>query len=310
MNKDPVKVTTTFQHYIVAYIDVLGQKAKLAKLEELLDKQEKGESLAEANRQTVDVIKQLRNDCTKFWEKQSKPASKKQWYRNFTEEQKAQFKKLGYGDIKFRYISDGILIYAPLAMTEGEQRVQDILRIVSGAAFLILRSLAYNIAIRGAVELGWATKIEGWPKKKEYADIYGPILTRTHHIEDQIAKYPRIVVGERLIKYLKLRLQLDIKETDNPQERFNKICAEQLRLLICEDIDGQFIVDFLGEYMQRDINLSGAKPLITLGYQFVKQEYLRYKQARDSKLSFRYDYLMSYFLGRFPNLDSLAPDEE
>lgn len=310
MNRDSGKVTTTFQHYIVAYIDVLGQRDKLAKLEELLDKRAKGESLVEANRQTIDVIKQLRNDCTKFWEKQSRSASKKQWYRNFTEEQKAQFKKLRYGDIKFRYISDGIIIYAPLAMAEGEQRVQDILSIVSGAAFLILRSLAYNIAIRGAVELGWATKIEGWPKKKEYADIYGPILARTHYIEDQIAKYPRIVVGERLIKYLKLRLQLYIEETDNPQERFNKICTEQCRLLICEDTDGQFIVDFLGEYMQKDINLSDAKSLVSLGYQFVNQEYLRYKEARDSKMAFRYDYLMSYFLRRFPNLDSEAPDEE
>jgi hypothetical protein len=137
MNKDSGKVTTTFQHYIVAYIDVLGQRAKLAKLEELLDKRAKGESLVEANRQTIDVIKQLRNDCTMFWEKQSRSAPKKQWYRNFTEEQKAQFKKLRYGDIKFRYISDGIIIYAPLAMTEGEQRVQDILSIVSCAAFLI-----------------------------------------------------------------------------------------------------------------------------------------------------------------------------
>jgi hypothetical protein len=303
MNRDSGKVTTTFQHYIVSYIDVLGQRDKLVKLEELLDNQAKGESLIKANRQTIDVIKQLRNDCTKFWEKQSRSALKEQWYRNFTEEQKAQFKKFRYGDIKFRYISDGIIIYAPLAMTQGEQRVQDILSIISGVAFLILRSLAYNVAIRGAVELGWATKIEVWPKKKEYADIYGPILTRTHYIEDQIAKYPRIVVGERLIKYLELRLQLDIEETDNPQERFNKICTEQCRLLICEDTDGQFIVDFLGEYMQKDIDLSNAKSLVSLGYQFVKQEYLRYKQARDSKMSFRYDYLMSYFLGRFPNLE-------
>ncbi len=310
INKDSAKVTTTFQHYIVAYIDILGQKAKLAKLEELLDNREKGKPILEAKRQTIDIIKQLRNDFYEFWKKGMGSESKNQRYHNLTPEQKTQFKKLKYGDIKFRYVSDGIIIYTPLRITEGEQRVQDILSTVLAAAFLILRSLAYNVAIRGAIELGWATKLEGWIKNKEDADIYGPILTRTHYLENQIAEYPRIIVGDRLVEYLNLRLKLRDEKVENLQEILNRMCAEQCQKLICEDTDGQFIVDFLGEFMQEIIKSPDVAPLVTLGYRFVKQEYMRYKRARDSKLAFRYAHLMDYFLRRLPNLDSEALDEE
>lgn len=311
INKDSAKVTTTFKPYIVAYIDVLGQKAKLAKLEELLDNRERGESVLEAKRKTIDVIKQLRKDFYEFWKKRTGSESKNKWYDKLTAEQKAQFKKLKYdGDIKIRYISDGIIIYVPLAMTEGEHRVLDILSIVSAAAFLILRSLAYNVAIRGAIELSWATKLEGWTKNKEDADIYGPILTRTHYLESKVADYPRIIVGNRLIDYLEMRLQLPDENENNPQERLNKICAEQCNDLIYEDTDGQFIVDFLGEYMQEIIKSPDVAPLATLGYRFVKEEYMKYKRAKDSKLASRYARLMDYFLERLPNLDSEALYEE
>ena len=194
-------------------------------------------------------------------------------------------------------------------MIKGEQRVQDILNTVFSTAFLILRSLAYNVAIRGAIELGWATKLEGWTKNKEDADIYGPVLMRVHYLESKVADYPRIIVGNRLIDVLERWLRLPYKEEDNPQEKLNKICAKRCRSLICEDTDGQFIADFLGEYMQEIIKSPDVAPLVKLGYQFVEQEYIRYKQARNSQMAFRYEHLMNYYLQRLPNLDSEALDE-
>ena len=311
MNKDSEKFTTTFQHYIVAYIDVLGQKAELANLEKLLDNGERtGEPVLKAKRQTIDVVKKIRNDFLEFWKQRLHTKSNNSEYHKLTTEQKAQFKKLKYGDIKFRYISDGIIIYAPLVIMKGEQRIQDILSIITTAAHLILVKFGDNVAIRGAIELGWATKVEGWTKNKEDADIYGPVLTRVHYLENKVADYPRIIIGDRQIDYLKLRLQLSNEEPGNPQDKVNKICEKHCRSLICEDTDGQFIVDFLGEYMQGIIKSPDVAPLVKSGYQFVEQEYIRYKQARDSKMAFRYEHLMNYYLERLPNLDSEALDEE
>lgn len=311
MNKDSEKFTTRFQHYIVAYIDVLGQKAELAKLEKLLDNGERtGEPVLKAKRQTIDVVKKIRKDFLMRWELRSDNKLNDPKYHDLTTEQKAQFKTLKYGDIKFQYISDGIIIYAPLVIMEGIQRIQDIMNIIMTTAHLILVKFGDNVAIRGAVELGWATKLGGWTKNLEDADIYGPVLTRVHYLESKVADYPRIIVGDRLIDYLKLRSQLSNEEPRNPQDKLNKICEENCRLLICEDTDGQFIVDFLGEYMQGIIKSPDVLPLVKLGYQFVKQEYIRYKQARDSKMAFRYEHLINYYLERLPNLDSEALDEE
>lgn len=318
MNKDTEKFTTTFQPYIVAYIDVLGQKAELAKLEKLLDNGERtGEPVLEAKRQTIDVVKKIRKDFHKFWEQVIAPELKNPEHRNLTEEQKPQFKRLRYGDIKFKYISDGIIIYAPLMMVKGEQRVQDILSIVMATAHLIFVNLSKKVAIRGAVELSWATKLESWTKNKEDADIYGPVLTRVHYLENKVADYPRIIVGHRLIDVLERWLRLPYKEEDNTQERLNKICAKSCRSLIYDDMDGQFIVDFLGPFMQK---YTGTSHLAKAGYNFVQSEYIRYRQlARDSqgidsqakysKLASRYANLIGYFLQRLPHLDSESLDE-
>ena len=143
MNKDSEKFTTRFQHYIVAYIDLLGQKTELFKLEKLLDNGERtGEPVLEAKRQTIDVVKKIRNYCLEFWKDRLRSESNNPNYDSLTTEQKTQFKKLKYGDIKFRYISDGIIIYAPLVITQGEQRVQDIMSIIMTAAHLI--SVSYT----------------------------------------------------------------------------------------------------------------------------------------------------------------------
>lgn len=311
MNKDSEKFTTTFQHYIVAYIDVLGQKAELANLEKLLDNGERtGEPVLKAKRQTIDVVKKIRKDFLMRWELRSDNKLNDPKYHDLTTEQKSQFKTLKYGDIKFQYISDGIIIYAPLAIVEGKQRVQDVMSMIANVAYLILSQFGRKVAIRGCIELGWAAKLDSWTKNKEDADIYGPVLTRVHYLESKVADYPRIIVGDRLIDYLKLRSQLSNEEPRNPQDKLNKICEENCRLLICEDTDGHFIVDFLGEYMQGIIKSTDVLPLVKLGYQFVKQEYIRYKQARDSKMAFRYEHLMNYYLERLPNLDLEALDEE
>lgn len=196
MNKDSEKLTTTFQHYIVAYIDVLGQKTKLAKLEKLLDNGERiGEPILKAKRQTIDVVKKIRNDFFGFLKSESDSESDNPKFQNLTTEQKGQFKKLKYGDIKFQYISDAIIIYAPLAITRGEQRIQDIMDIIVKTACLILTQFGNNVAIRGAIELGWATKLESWTKNKEDANIYGPVLTRVYYLESKVADYPRIIIG-------------------------------------------------------------------------------------------------------------------
>lgn len=310
MNKDSEKFTTTFQHYIVAYIDVLDQKAKLAKLEKLLDNGERtGEPVLKAKRQTIDVVKTIREDFLKLC-KQGECEPENPRYHDLTTEQKAQFKTLKHDDIKFQYVSDAIIIYTPLAIVEGEQRVQDVMSMIANVAYLILSQFGRKVAIRGGIELGWAAKLDSWTKNKEDADIYGPVLARAHYLENKVAGYPRVIVGERLIDYLRLRSQLPNEKPVNPQENLNKICEERCRLLTCEDTDGQFIVDFLGEYMQEIIKSPVVLPLVKLGYQFVKQEYIRYKQARDSKMAFRYEHLMNYYLERLPNLDSEALDEK
>lgn len=318
MNEDLKKVTTTFQHYVVAFIDVLGQTTKLAKLEELLDKGETGEPILEAKRETIDIVKYLRNTFYGFLKKARATESSKPWYNNSTSEQKAQYKELRRSEIRFRYISDGIIIYAPLAKPGGVQRVQDVLSIIMATAHLILVSLGKNVAIRGAVELGWATKLEDWANDKEDADIYGPIIPRVHYLESTIANYPRIIVGNRLVHYLELMSKLPDGKANTPQERLNKTSVEQCRELICYDMDGQFIVDLLGPFMQK---YPSTDVLAKAGYKFIQSEYIKYKQlARDSreinsqakysKLASRYANLIDYFLQRLPNLDSEAIDKE
>ncbi len=78
--------------------------------------------------------------------------------------------------------------------------------------------------------------------------------------------------------------------------------------MICEDVDGNFIVDFLGKFMRTGIKATGMAHLVDDGFNFVKRQYLEHKNAKNSKLALSYARIMDYYQERLADWD--LPEEE
>jgi hypothetical protein len=77
----------------------------------------------------------------------------------------------------------------------GLVRVVTVFSALSADAVIMIHSLAPKHALRGGIDVGLATEIGP-------GEIYGTALERAYDLEGEVAKYPRIVIGDELSKYL------------------------------------------------------------------------------------------------------------
>lgn len=113
------------------------------------------------------------------------------------------FKKLkedGHNIPQTEFFSDSVLVYSPLNGDENLDRVQHTL---AGLVMAFTKVLAPEqsddfkepFTFRGAIEIGEARQI-GTGKTR---GLIGPAIQNAYYLENKIAKYPRIVIGPKLV---------------------------------------------------------------------------------------------------------------
>jgi len=296
MEKDSKEVETS--NYAVTYIDVLGQRDRLKQFPKVLLDKESLASLDEHIKGTYVRVCKVRDTFKDYFEGHENRPRNYPMYNALSDRQKAEFKKLEGGKLSFQHFSDTIVFYAPLKNVEGELNIRPILLMLSASALSMLINLSRKIPIRGSIEIGAATN---WPD----FGIYGSALYSTYDLESKVALYPRIVVGDELIKYLSRWIGID---KGDPVSKFNKELATRCFSIICEDEDGRPIVDFLSQNLPKlfersiqDEPFQVLKDKVAQGFEFVKQQHEHFKNKKDSDLAFRYALLKEYYLARLDN---------
>src|SRR5204863_391648 len=77
-------------------------------------------------------------------------------------------------------------------------------------------------------------------------EIYGPALKRAYHLENRIARSPRILIGDELWNYLN---QVEAQAAAAPFGRIATALATSSKKLVTTDEDGCRILDILGDSM-------------------------------------------------------------
>ena len=85
-------------------------------------------------------------------------------------------------------------------------------------------------------------------------------------------------------------------DTDDPIERYNQKCTKRLAGLVCQDIDGTNIVDFLGDFMKEGIKANSTEHFVLDGFKFVESEYKKFRKKGKPELTFKYLHIMNYFV--------------
>ncbi|MCH8253085.1 MAG: hypothetical protein IID36_11595, partial [Planctomycetes bacterium] len=244
----------------------------------------------EAARDTIDAVENFRDDFNTFFV-QIRNAFPDPSAQASTEDVAAvqhPFRPI----IQVRPFSDALMISACLVYGKAPQypRVVDILETIVGAAAAFRLSLKRKEVFRGGIDVGVGTQLHD-------ADVYGPVLVNAYRLEDTVAQWPRIVVGTRLVDYLRSAISEDSgDEIGETLSLFAKQCLE----LIDIDADGQRIVDYLGAPMRGILVDDEAEfeSEVKAAYSFISAEHERFSNADNPKLALRYAILRRYFLDK------------
>jgi len=283
-----------FLDYIVAYFDVMGQKKKLNQLRKTpTNEQEEKEFIDTAN-QTYTVVKNIRERLKMSLE----------LYREVScahidatfgseESQKTQLRNLVESNYQFNFLSDCFAVTSRYRNDENEPLIQHVFGLLWSLSAMMITTLGNHAPIRGAIEIG---KAFVWPEGDDVG-VYGPIMLDVHELESQIAWYPRIVIGDKLIN----NINGWGKNVENRNCYYGhykpiiKLCKD----MIWTDKDGIPTLDYLSQEFFRLVKpIPQMRMNVKSGWEFISHEYEICKDNKDSQIALKYSLLKDYYLNR------------
>ena len=165
--------------------------------------------------------------------------------------------------------------------------VYAIYRTMCAASLTWLVNLSTGHPLRGGMEIGPATDIGP-------AEVYGPALVEAHCLEAKIAEYPRIMVGQRCIRFLR-RVAQDMPGTGSG--KLANTCLQWLR----ESNDEHAMLDSLsGDFLDRLPTLEETRRTLEAAHDYVDAQLQQAAANKDTKLGPRYKRLKSYLREKAP----------
>jgi hypothetical protein len=230
-----------FQHYLVAYLDLVGQRESLRKMLRIPTTPADEAVFIEVAKHSLGKVLQIREGFRNLYNEAKRPHLD---LSILPEESRAAIQKAWEVECNMNGFSDSIIISVPLSGDDEHCKAMNGVELaLSSICGLVALAFADKIILRGGVDVGIGTKIDG-------NEIYGSALTRAYYLESEIAEYPRFVVGSELIQYL------NSVSNQNPQTKFGELAkehADQCKRMIIQDTDGRLILDFLGEEVKNNL---------------------------------------------------------
>jgi len=272
------KRTYKLGHHLVAFLDVLGQRDKFRGIKKPTSAQEEDE-VKEVLRQTAGFVTELRTVFQNQFE--AFEAGSPNMRRHTKEGVRPSF--TGF--------SDSFVTSVPLR-EEGHELVPvvTVFSALSAACVVMLTALASKHPLRGGIDVGLATEIGP-------GEIYGIALERAYLLECRVAKYPRLVIGDELWRYLNAALVHFESQTTPVSKAITAIVKKTLQM-IATDADGQRILDYLGPVVVENAGPDHGQLMIQPAYNFVLAEQERLLTKGDPELIGRYVLLRRYFESR------------
>ena len=232
-------------------------------------------------KRTVGVIGRLHSQFEQFY---TALTSRATGFR-IPEEQRQEFTNLQATNLSFQRFSDGLVVYISIAQDAEHSPINGVYGLIAASGSLCFLGLAQKTPLRAGLDIAWGVELnEG--------ELYGCVVGRAYELESEIAKGPRVVLGDEVIRYLDANSQLPGEAVN---ERYGREMASVCRQMITQDEDGQYIVDFLGlgfkKYIANNIESSFYAEALT----YVEEQIEHWSNQGNDKLTQRYLSLKRYF---------------
>ena len=277
--------TIHFSDYAVGFVDLLGQKDEYRNQNLLprFDSPQDEEVFKQKARKTIGAIYELQNASRTFLDTALNPKSLiREW---LPEEGKAIHDQMRITALKIQMWSDGVVYFSSLGDTNVKVPMNALFNIIAAIGSLCFLGLATKHPVRGGLEIAWGTELT--PN-----NLYGCAVAKAYELESEIAQYPRIVVGPYFIN----RLQAYSNNSNSDTfAKLNKVYADACLQLLLQDVDGHFIIHYLGNTFQKDFSSAIHQKLYDDALRFIHTSLDKFRLEKNTKLSMRYMLLLNYF---------------
>lgn len=273
-------------NYCISFIDLLGQR-DAARGQGLLPiiKSEADDSVFRSIlRDNIGPTLQLQQDVEAMVKAVSgNPDSPRRM--SLSEKERAVYDEMQLKRVKTQYWSDGFVRFVCLGDQAIKYPLNGITEIFQFSGYFCLLGLARRHPVRGAIDIAWGVELP-------HSGLYGPVVANAYELESEVAQYPRIVVGQRVVDFLEAHLA---NTSDDPFGRVNRIWAELCRGMLFKDVDGYWIVHYLGDAFQVSVTNTTHSYWHDKARTFVVEQLEEHRKSLDKKLAFRYSQLLHYF---------------
>ena len=265
-------------NYVAAFIDVLGQRAALHGCGLLPDSLDEILPIA---RSTVGVIQRLHKSFGDFYDAFHTPAD-----LSFVPDAlRERFQASQRTEVRFQRFSDGLVAFAPLMEQEGNLPINGAYSLLAASGALCLLGLSIRQPLRGGIEVAWGVELN-------HSELYGCVVAKSYELESAVADYPRIVIGDELIRYFDAHQEYP---GQTPEAEIIRNLATWCKEMTTIDEDGMWMVHYLGQRFRKNL-MEGVDPsLYGDAAAYVAEQLEHWADVGDEKLLSRYQRLQTYF---------------
>jgi hypothetical protein len=223
--------------YLVALVDVLGQRQKVKQLTlPQEDTPEERAKLIAKLKETAGVILRIRKEFYESFEIMNTPGP---FVANLPEPERNNLIKLNRCQLELFGFSDSITISIPLtAENEFYSAILGINACLISLCSSMLNALGHGHPIRGGVDIGPCITMGS---KNE---VYGSALESAYYLESKVAQFPRIVVGKSLFDFV---CALENMKGETRLGNLTNLFASKAKRLIGQDSQNVYYLDYLSD---------------------------------------------------------------
>jgi hypothetical protein len=274
-------------NYCVAFIDLLGQRDAMRGqgLLKLMESDDELKAFHDVLRNSIGAIIKLQERAEDLLAPVLKKNLDSPRRAALSKDQHEIWDEMNLTRIKTQRWSDGLMTYVSLGDIDIKCRMNGVFNVFNLAATLCLLGLATGRPIRGAIEIAWGVELN-------HNELYGPAVARAYELESEIAQYPRIVIGSETVRLLEAHAANPAEDVFSKTDReLATLCLDML----IQDIDGYWILHYLGERFQFVVTHGQHIELYGAARKFVLSQLVTHQTQRNTKLAFRYAQLLQYF---------------
>ncbi len=278
--------TISVANYCVSFIDLLGQRDALRGqgLLPIVSSESEKQELIAILRASVGSIARLQTQAADLM-RASSPKPDSILRATLSHEQKIVFDEMLHTKVKTQRWSDGLVSFASLGDKEVKCHVNSIYELFGHAGSLCFIGLCNRRPLRGAIDIAWGIELHP-------GELYGAAIARAYELESECAQYPRVVIGEEVVRFLESHSQ---NLADDPYSIGDRDMAVLCLSMVLKDTDGQNILHYLGEGFRFAITNTHHGHLYATGREFIQDMLVKFREKRNEKLALRYERLLSYF---------------